>query len=402
MKILHILNHSFPLLDGYASRSQNILNAQKNMGWTPIVLTSPKHENDLKGKCPKKEKIGEHTFYRTGRNPFENIPLLSEGFLLLLLFVKLVQVIIIEKPDILHAHSPVLNYLPTWIIGKAFNLPVLYEIRAYWEDAGVDQATYKEQSLKYRFVQSLETWACKQVRHVAVLCDGIRKDLMVRGIKYKKLTPVFNGIHSENFTPCKPDTELVEKWGLKDKKVIGFIGSFFRWEGLDLLVEAFAKLVPNHPDLILLLVGGGEEQKNLQQQVLSLGLEERIIMPGRVPHHQVKGVYAMMDIMIYPRYSVRLTELVTPLKPLEAMAMEKAVIASDIGGHRELVKHDTTGILFPAGDANALAKAITSLINDKAKMNSLGKAGRSYVLANKTWEKTTSVYKQIYEKIKIC
>jgi glycosyltransferase involved in cell wall biosynthesis len=84
------------------------------------------------------------------------------------------------------------------------------------------------------------------------------------------------------------------------------------------------------------------------------------------------------------------------------MAMEKAVIASDIGGHRELVKHDTTGILFPAGDANALAKAITSLINDKAKMNSLGKAGRSYVLANKTWEKTTSVYKQIYEKIKIC
>ncbi len=372
------------------------------MGWTPIVLTSPKHENDLNGKCQKKEKIGEHTFYRTGRNPFENIPLLSEGFLLLLLFVRLIQVIIVEKPDILHAHSPVLNYLPVWLIGKAFNLPVLYEIRAYWEDAGVDQATYKEQSLKYRFVQSLETWACKQVSHVAVLCDGIRKDLVSRGIRYEKLTPVFNGIHPENFTPCRPDTESVEKWGLRDKKVIGFIGSFFRWEGLDLLVEAFAKLAPDHPNLMLLIVGGGEEQKNLQQQVLSLGLKERIIMPGRIPHHQVKGVYAMMDIMIYPRYSVRLTELVTPLKPLEAMAMEKAVIASNIGGHRELVKHDTTGILFPAGDADALAKTITSLIDDKQKIKTLGKAGRSYVLANKTWEKTTSVYKQIYGKIKTC
>lgn len=110
----------------------------------------------------------------------------------------------------------------------------------------------------------------------------------------------------------------------------------------------------------------------------------------------------MMDIMIYPRYSVRLTELVTPLKPLEAMAMEKAVIASNIGGHRELIKHDTTGILFPAGDTNALAKAITSLIDDKEKIKALGKVGRRYVLANKTWEKTTAVYKQIYEKIKTC
>nr|WP_320013646.1 TIGR04063 family PEP-CTERM/XrtA system glycosyltransferase [uncultured Desulfobacter sp.] len=396
------MNHSFPLLDGYASRSQNILNAQKNMGWTPIVLTSPKHENDLKDACPKKETIGEYTFYRTGKNLFEKIPLLSEGCLLLLLFVRLVQVIIIEKPDILHAHSPVLNYLPAWLIGKLYNLPVLYEIRAYWEDAGVDLATYKKRSLKYRFVQSLETWACKQVSHVAVLCEGIRNDLALRGIRYDKLTPVFNGINPENFTPCRPDTELFKKWGLKDKKVIGFIGSFFRWEGLDLLIKAFAKLAPEKSDLMLLLVGGGEELENLQHQVSSSGLTERIIMPGRVPHHQIKGVYAMMDIMIYPRYSVRLTEIVTPLKPLEAMAMGKAVIASDIGGHRELIEHNKTGILFPAGNTAALAKTISLLMNDPKKIEILRSAGQRYVLANKTWEKTTMVYKKIYGRIKTC
>ncbi len=399
MKILHILNHSFPLLDGYASRSQNIFKAQKKMGWSPVILTTPKHEDDLKKKCQKKEIIEGFKFYRTGINNCGKIPIIAEFMLILMVFKRLIEVIKIENPDIIHSHSPVLNYIPACIAGKIFGIPVIYEIRAYWEDAGVDNTTYRKKSIKYKFVQALETWACNSVEQVAVLCNGIRKDLASRGVDINKMTPVFNGINSENFTPCIPDQELVEKWHLSGKRVIGFIGSFYRYEGLDLLIEAFSKLPEKNPDLVLLLVGGGEVEKQLKEQVVNLNLENHVIMPGRIPHNRVRGVYAMMDIMIYPRYSIRLTELVTPLKPLEAMAMGKAVIASDIGGHRELITHNETGILFPAGDAAGLAESILSTLDDKILLERLRKNGIQYVLENKTWEKTTAVYKVIYSKL---
>nr|NJM03669.1 glycosyltransferase, exosortase A system-associated [Desulfobacula sp.] len=399
MKILHLLNHSFPLLDGYASRSQNIFKAQKKLGFSPVILTSPKHEEDWKKKCPKKERIDGFDFYRTGENHYKTIPVLGELIQILLVLLRLAQVIKIEKPDVLHAHSPVLNGIPAWIAGRWFRLPVVYEIRAFWEDAGVDQATYKKKSLKYELVKAVETWLCKHVDQVPVLCNGIRKDLAERGINPEKMTPVFNGIHPENFTPCLPDEDFIRKWDLSGKMVIGFIGSFYRYEGLDLLIDAYSKIASTHPNLVLLLVGGGEMDARLRQLVEKFNLADRVLMPGRIPHNRIKGVYALIDILIYPRYSVRLTELVTPLKPLEAMAMGKAVIASDIGGHRELITDKQTGILFKAGDATALSSAILSLLENPGVTKKLGIHGLQYVMEEKTWLKTTSVYKTIYARL---
>mgnify|MGYP000844652584 CR=1 FL=1 len=396
MKILHLLNHSFPLLDGYTSRSQNIVKTQKEMGFYPVVLTSPKHEADLKKACPKKEVIDGVDFYRTGKNRFAHLPLICDLFQMCLVFIRLAGVIKTEKPDIIHAHSPVLNGFPAWLVGKTFCIPVVYEIRAFWEDAGVDQATYKEQSLKYRLVKFFETWICHRVAQVAVLCQGIKNDLASRGVDPGKMTPVYNGIRPENFKPYPPDQEFSDAWQLSGKRVIGFIGSFYRYEGLDLLVEAFSRLASQYPDINLLLVGGGEMEERLKEQVKTLGIEDRTVMPGRVPHNRVDGVYALIDILVYPRYSVRLTELVTPLKPLEAMAMKKVLIASDIGGHRELISHNRTGLLFKAGDVQALSDAIIKCLSDETLAQRLRQNGHEYVMKNKTWLKTIAVHKLIY------
>lgn len=319
--------------------------------------------------------------------------------LVIMVSFTLVKALQKEKPDIIHAHSPVLNYFPAWLFGRVFKMPVLYEIRAYWEDAGVDNGTYEVASLKYKLVKWLETWTCRQVDHIAVLCNGIRMDLAKRGIGLEKMTPVYNGINPENFVPCAPAVKLVEKWGLQDRKVIGFVGSFYHYEGLSFLVEAFGRIVLNNPDYVLLLVGGGDMERELKQQVEDLGIAKNVIMPGRVPHHLVRKVYAMIDLLVYPRHDIRLTELVTPLKPLEAMAMGKALIASDIAGHRELITHNLTGVLFPAGDVEALALEIVSLIKDGHRLRRIGAVGRQFVLKNKTWQKTTSVYPSIYAKI---
>ncbi len=174
MKIIHILNHSFPLLDGYASRSQSIFISQKSMGFCPVVLTSPKHEADRKTHCPKQETIDGIPFYRTGKNPLESVPVLGDITHIFMVFFALCRVIAKERPNIIHAHSPVLNALAAFFAAKIFSLPFVYEIRAFWEDAGVDQATYTAGSMKYRLVRFLETWACKKADQVAVLCQGIK------------------------------------------------------------------------------------------------------------------------------------------------------------------------------------------------------------------------------------
>ncbi|MGE0083149.1 MAG: TIGR04063 family PEP-CTERM/XrtA system glycosyltransferase [Desulfococcaceae bacterium] len=399
MKILHILDHSLPLHSGYTFRSQNIFLAQRSRGWEPVILTSPKHEESWKGEWHWQEDIGDFTYYRSGAVASAPIPFAYESKLMLRLAKRIRQVADMEKPDILHAHSPVLNAIPALWVGRQMKIPVVYEIRAFWEDAAVDHGTYAENSWKYRLTRAIETWVCKKADHVAILCHGLKNDLIKRGIEAKKITPVFNAVNPENFALCDPDEQFVQEWGLKNKKVIGFIGSFYRYEGLDLLVEAFSQIADLHPDAVLLLIGGGEMAKELKEKANLLNIGDKLIMPGRIDHEKIAGVYALIDILAYPRYSMRLTELVTPLKPLEAMAMGKAFIASDVGGHKELIRHNHTGFLFPAGNAKALAAGLDRLLRDETLRTGLQTEGFRWVREHHTWEKTTSVYVPVYKNI---
>ena len=418
MKILHILDHSLPLHDGYSFRSQNIFQAQRNRGWQPVIVTSPKHEGSWKGSWAKEEQVGGFHYYRTGAISHNGIPFEAELRLMTALANRIQEVAERERPDVLHAHSPVLNALPALWVGRKLGIPVVYEIRAFWEDAGVDQGTYTQDSCKYKLVRSIETWVCRKADQVVVLCNGLKNDLVKRGISSQKITPVFNGINPDDFRPCEPDAEYQKAWNLKGKTVIGFIGSFYRYEGLDLLINAFSHLTSKPtslpvypvapadgtgasklPSIVLLLVGGGEMENELKAQIKNLHLEDKVIMPGRIPHDRIPGIYAMVDILAYPRYSMRLTELVTPLKPLEAMAMGKALIASDVGGHKELIQHNKTGILFPPGDSKSLAAALKALLVDNSRRHSMEQQGTTWVREHHTWEKTTSVYQDIYAKV---
>ncbi|MDL2124141.1 MAG: glycosyltransferase [Deltaproteobacteria bacterium] len=154
-----------------------------------------------------------------------------------------------EKPDIIHAHSPVLNAIPALWAGRKLGIPIVYEIRAFWEDAAVDHGTYSEGSWKYKLTKFVETWVCRRSDQVAVLCNGLKNDLAKREISSQKITPVFNGINPDDFRPCPPDEGLKKEWNLSGKKVIGFIGSFYRYEGLDLLINAFSHLISQPPSL---------------------------------------------------------------------------------------------------------------------------------------------------------
>jgi PEP-CTERM/exosortase A-associated glycosyltransferase len=290
----------------------------------------------------------------------------------------------------------VLNALPALWVGRQLDLPVVYEMRASWEDAAVDHGTTHAGSMRYRMSRALETFALRHTPQITTICEGLRREIVGRGVAARRVTVVPNGVDVESFRPAAPDPGLREALGLTGCSVIGFAGSFYGYEGLDLLVDALPLLQQRVPRLKLLLLGGGPQEQALREQVRELRLQSQVVFAGRVPHAQVQRHYDLMDVLVYPRRSMRLTELVTPLKPLEAMAQHRLVIASDVGGHRELIQHGVTGYLFPAGDLAQLATTLAQVLQQRRDWERVRTAARCFVERERTWRSSVRNYVGVY------
>ena len=149
----------------------------------------------------------------------------------------------------------------------------------------------------------------------------------------------------------------------------------------------------------MLLVGGGPQDAALKAQAERLGLQDKVVFTGRVPHDQVQRYYDLVDVLAYPRHSMRLTELVTPLKPLEAMAQGRVLVASNVGGHRELIRHGETGWLFPAGQADALADLLADVLARRDSWPAIRAAGRTFVETERNWRASISNYQAPYASL---
>jgi hypothetical protein len=301
---------------------------------------------------------------------------------------------------VLHAHSPVLNVLPALWVGRRHRLPVVYEVRASWEDAAVDHGTTAQGSLRYRLSRGAETFAVRQADHVTTICAGLERDLVARGLPADRVTVVPNAVDIEAFRGSEcPDAALAHKLGLRGATVLGFAGSFYRYEGLDLLLDAAGLLRSRWPRLKLLLLGGGPQEPALRAQAKALGLDDCVLLPGRVPHEQVAAYYDLIDVLVYPRRSIRLTELVTPLKPLEAMAQGRVVVASDVGGHKELIRDGETGHLFEAGNVASLALTIERVLRARERWAPWRAQARSFVERERSWPQSVARYADVYAKV---
>ncbi|WP_026329845.1 TIGR04063 family PEP-CTERM/XrtA system glycosyltransferase [Thioalkalivibrio sp. ALE12] len=396
MKILHVLDHSIPLHSGYTFRTAAILREQHRLGWETFHLTSPKHG----AVDADEEDVDGLHFYRTRYRP-RTLPGLGEWGLMRALTRRLETVAREVRPDLLHAHSPVLNALPALRVGRRLGIPVVYEVRAFWEDAAVDHGTSREHGLRYRLTRGFETHVFRRVDHVTTICEGLRQDIVARGIPPDRVTVIPNAVDAEAFRlGGAPDAELKAQLGLGDARVLGFIGSFYAYEGLDLLLEAYPRIREQAPDVRILLVGGGPQAERLQEQARRLGIADQVVFAGRVPHDQVQRYYDLVDLLVYPRHSMRLTELVTPLKPLEAMAQGRLLVASGVGGHQELIRHGETGWLFPADDPEALANTVLDTLAREPEWDAVRAAGRRFVEQERTWARSVARYQAIYERLR--
>ena len=398
LRILHVLDHSIPLHSGYTFRTLSILREQRKLGWETFHITSPKQ-----GETSEPfEDVDGMRFYRTpvASGTLAALPIGKELALMSQLEARLEEVVREVRPDVIHAHSPVLNVFPAIKVARKYGLPVVYEIRAFWEDAAVDHGTTTEGSLRYRATRRLETRAIRQVDHVFTICEGLRSDIAARGIPDDKITVIPNAVDVESFDSGGiPDEALKDKLGLSSSTVIGFIGSFYAYEGLDLLLEAFPMILFQLPDVRILLVGGGPQEQALKEQAMRLGIEDKVVFAGRVPHSEVQRYYDLIDVLAYPRHSMRLTELVTPLKPLEAMAQGRLFVASDVGGHRELIRDGETGTLFKAGSADALAAAVLDMLAHRERWPAMRAAGRHFVEDVRNWKNSVANYAAVYHRL---
>ena len=391
MKILHVLDHSLPLHSGYAFRTRALIEGQRRRGWTPLMVTTPRHS----AEGPDPETVDGLTFHRAGK-PLP-LPFFGE---VRATGRKVGELIARERPDIVHCHSPVLTFLGARAAARRAGIPLVYEIRAFWEDAAVGNGTGREGDFKFRMTKAMETEACREADAVGAICQGLVDDLKSRGIVEDKLFLTPNAVSMDEFgAPSPRDPALAAELGLDDADVIGFLGSFYDYEGLDDLVAAMPAILAKNPKARLLLVGGGPREAALKDQVASLGLTEKVVFTGRVPQAEVGRYYALVDILAYPRKPMRLTELVTPLKPLEAMAQEKLFVASDVGGHRELVEDGVTGTLYRAGDPDALARAVTDLLADRSSWPDRIRRAKSWVAEARNWDATVANYAPVYERL---
>ncbi len=395
MKILHVFDHSLPIQDGYASRSWAILQEQRSRGWQVYPMTGPRQHSAQDDS----EEVSGMRFFRTADRQGlpGRLPMIQQFWAIWLMYRRLCQLIPQLSPDVIHAHSPVLNGMAASWAARRFGLPLVYEVRAFWEDAAVDQGTARPGGLRYRLTRGLENIVFRRASRVTAICEGLRADIEARGLCAHPVTVIPNAVEYERFSkPVPRDEALAQSLGLTPGRTLGFIGSFYDYEGLDLAIQAMPALLKQAPQTRLLLVGEGFQAQALREQAKALGLEREVIFTGRVPFAEVERYYSVIDVLVYPRKSLRLTETVTPLKPLEAMAQRKVFVASDVGGHRELVRDGETGVLFKADNVAALAGAADTLLSSPELQHTLQRNGLAFVRDERNWRNSVARYVQVY------
>ena len=394
-RVLHVLDHSLPLHSGYTFRTRAILKAQQAAGLEVRGITGLRHLAD----GPDAEAADGILFHRTrgqangpvGLREWREIGALAEA---------IEQLCGEWRPDILHAHSPALCGKAALIAARRLGIPLVYEIRAFWEDAAVSNGTGSEGNLKYRLTRALESHVVAGADAVVTICEGLKDDLVARGTDPGKITISPNGVDLALFgEAAAAEPALAAELELGTGPVIGFIGSFYDYEGLDDLIAAMPLLSAANPGAKLLLVGGGPMEAALQAQAATSPAAAAIRFVGRVPHSAVERYYALVDVMAYPRKKSRLTDLVTPLKPLEAMAQGKLVAASNVGGHRELIADGVTGSLFAPDDPAACAKALGELLAERRNWQARRAAGRAHVTASHDWQHNIYRYHDVYQRL---
>lgn len=355
-------------------------------------ITSAQHENAVEDR----EVVNGIRYRRTRSVRRIRAPLAREWFLMRALERAISRAIEEFSPAVVHAHSPMLVALPALRAARKAGLPLVYEVRDLWENTSVDLGKFTHGSLRYRLARAGDSFVLGRADAVVTICQSLRQAVESRVARDDRLYVVDNGVDSARFTARTPEVGGPDRWRLRGQAVVAYVGTFQPYEGLDLLVEAVEEVVRARPTVRLMIVGEGAMEGFLRGRIAQRGLEHAITLTGRLSQEEVVQVYAAADVLVYPRRLTRTTAVTTPLKPLEAMAMSKAVLAADVPALRELVEPGVTGVVFRPGDAGDLARQLTTLLDCPELRQRLGASARTWVAGTRDWSTLVGRYHGIY------
>jgi glycosyltransferase involved in cell wall biosynthesis len=287
-----------------------------------------------------------------------------------------------------------MNALPALMAARRLGLPFVYEVRGFWEITQVSRDPAFLHSVRYNNAVELETLTAQKADRVMTLNQPMAEELVRRGVARDKIVLIPNACDPAKYAPRNRDPDLARRLGIDlQTPVIGFVGSFTIYEGLDDLVLACGILRKRGLDFKLVLVGDEVIYNKLQRPLMPHlralvareQLEDHVHFAGRVASADVPQWYSLIDIAPFARKALAVSELVPPLKPLEAMAMSKTVVASDVGALQDFILHGQTGLMFPKGDIGALADMLERVLRDVALRQALGASARDWVVAQRSW-----------------
>ena len=305
------------------------------------------------------------------------------------------------RPDIIHAHSPYQCGVPAYRVARRMGVPMVYEVRGLWEESGVANGLFKFEGAKYRYWKRMDSEAMLSADAVVCICEQLREEVIRRGVGAERVFVVPNAVDTSVFQPIaehregNPGALPDEVQRLRARLrggAVGYIGSIRKLEGVDELVRAAGEMVRRGQDVSLLIIGEGPDAEDLRTLAAEEGLGDRAVFTGRVPHDLMPFYYDLIDVFVISRPPSRVAKLVTPLKPLEAMAMGKVLVTSDLPALREIVLDGKTGVLYAPGDVSDLADKCIRLLRDEALSTRIGGAGAQWVRKERTW---STVLKQL-------
>lgn len=408
--VLHLLHKSFPIYVGYTIRSQFILSHQKKFA-NPYALTRP--------FFIRKNKIdffNNVIYFRYPKNFFEELihyfcfskyfnaaKYYNEIYYSLLKIPKnfILKIVKKKKIDLIHGHTPYLFASLGEIVAHKIGIPFIYEVRGFWEDTNVILGLYKESDKEYQKIQYKETQLMNKSDAVITLGRRMKKELIIRGVNKNKIYIIPNAVDMKYFQPIPPDPEIKKNLKINKKQVVAYIGSIRKIEGLETLIKAISIVKKEIKDIKVLLIGGGDERycSKLEKLIKKLSLNEVIFFTGPIASTEINKYYSIVDIIVIPRINTRVNRIVTPLKQLEAMAMKKIVITSDLPALRETIKPGINGDTFKAEDSDALSNKIIKYLSNEEARNKLGDSARDFVQKNYDWNSVVEKYREIYEKL---
>lgn len=310
------------------------------------------------------------------------------------------RAIYLERPSVVQAASAYVNALPVLIAAREMGVPFIYEVRGLWEiTAAMGRQGWKETD-RFKIDYDIECLIAREADGVIAITDGVRKELIRRGVAEDKIILSPNSVSEGSLTPLPPNTKLQEKLGLNPHiPTLGYIGSFVKYEGLELLIEACQRLRKEGYEFNLLLVGDGPHYAMFKSHLEEIGCIDEVVLPGRVPHEEVENYYSLIDITVFPRLPYEVCELVSPLKPLEALLLEKLVIGSSVGGIREIIEHEKNGLIFKAGSIDDLTYQLRQAISIPEQFDALRRRGGKWVRENRKWSQNIETVEALLERV---